>query len=436
MPDMPTIAAADATRAIAKILLPMAAGGAIARRPRAMRWVDRLDLDAGAVDEMRRLRAKYGPGPVQITPARRLALVLDPGDVHHILNNTPDPFRPDTKEKRGALGHFQPEGVLISTPEERIRRRPVNEAALQSGKPVHDHAAVMSEVIEAETQALLGHVGFAGGLSWPPFAIAWWRVVRQIILGASARDDSATTDGLLKLREDGNTSYLKPTRKKLRAEVLDSIKGYVDRAEPGSLAEMIARTPAGPDVEKHQQVPQWLFAFDAAAWATIRALALVSNSPEAAAKIREEFAGAEQGRPDLPYSRAVILESLRMWSTTPLLLRETSRETEWASGTLPARTSLVIFAPYFHRDPDNVPEADTFAPELWLRERTDADWPLVPFSGGPAMCPGRNVVLMVSSLILSRLVAEHDFTGRGFPIDDVPPSLDPFGLSYRAARVA
>lgn len=435
MSDSPAVTPADATRAIAKILLPMAAGGAIARRPRAMRLVDRFDLDAGAIDEMRRLRAKYGPGPVQITPGRRLALVLDPDDVHHILNNTPDPFRPDTKEKRGALEHFQPEGVLVSSPEERLKRRPLNEAALQSGQPVHDHAASMSKAISEETEALLGHLDFAGHLSWPPFAIAWWRMVRRITLGDSARDDSATTDGLLQLRQDGNTSYLKPTRKKLRGEVLESIKGYVDRAEPGSLAEMVATVPAEAGAERHQQIPQWLFAFDAAAWATIRALALLSNSPEAAAKVRAELAQAQDGRPDLPYARAVILESLRMWSTTPLLLRETSRDTEWASGTLPAGTSLVIFAPFFHRDPEHLPEADAFTPELWMRERTDADWPLVPFSGGPAMCPGRNVVLMVSSLILSRLVSEHEFTGPEFPSSAIPPSLDPFSLKFRAAAL-
>ncbi|ROR72528.1 cytochrome P450 [Bogoriella caseilytica] len=436
MTDMPAIAATDATRAIAKILLPMAAGGAIARRPTMMRMVDRLNLDAGAIDEMRRLRSKYGPGPVQITPGRRLALVLDPDDVHHILNNTPEPFRPDTKEKRGALEHFQPEGVLISTPEERLKRRPLNEAALQTRQPVHDHAATMSAAIEAETEALLGHVDFAGGLSWRPFAIAWWRMVRQITLGASARDDTATTDGLLRLRQDANTSYLKPTRKKLRARVLASIQDYVERAEPGSLAQMVATVPAEPGVERHQQVPQWLFAFDAAAWATMRALALVSNSPEVVTQLREELAGADQGRPDLPYSRAVILESLRLFSTTPLVLRETTTETEWASGTLPPQSSLVIFAPFFHRDPDHLAEADSFAPELWMRERTDADWPLVPFSGGPGMCPGRNVVLMVSSLVLSRLVSGHDFSGREFPAQRIPPSLDPFSLRFRATRRA
>ena len=116
-----------------------------------------------------------------------------------------------------------------------------------------------------------------------------------------------------------------------------------------------------------------------------------------------------------------------------MILRDTTRETTWASGRLPARASVVIFAPYFHRDDQALPEAHTFAPELWLRERTDRDWPLVPFSGGPAMCPGRNVVLLVASMVLDRLLAAHDYrplTGTIRPGRPIPGSLNPFGLRF------
>jgi cytochrome P450 len=69
-----------------------------------------------------------------------------------------------------------------------------------------------------------------------------------------------------------------------------------------------------------------------------------------------------------------------------------------------------LYAPFFHRDDTRVPEAHRFAPELWLRERTDDDWPLVPFNGGPAMCPGRNVVLLTASVMLAALTERHRFT--------------------------
>jgi cytochrome P450 len=56
---------------------------------------------------------------------------------------------------------------------------------------------------------------------------------------------------------------------------------------------------------------------------------------------------------------------------------------------------------------------------LWLEDRTAADWPLIPFAGGPAMCPGRNLVLLLGSVALARLI-----DGGKFPLEP-PTRLDP-----------
>lgn len=433
MTQSPTMSAPDAARALLNVLVPMVAGGAIARRPRVMGLAQRLDLDSRAVREMQRLRDRYGPGPVQVLPGRGMALLLDPADVHRVLNGSPQPFSPASREKRGALGHFQPAGVLVSSPQERVHRRPFNEQVLQPGRPVHDHGEHMAAVVAEEVDALLGHVDLAGELTWDSFAVAWWRIVRRIVLGDGARDDEQVTDDLLRLRKDGNWSYFKPRRTARMRRFLRRVEEYVERAELGSLAELTARTPAAPGTEPHQQVPQWLFAADAGAWSAFRALALLSTTPGATARARAEL----DCSPDLPYLRAAVLESLRLWPTTPLILRDTTEDTEWARGTLAAGSSVVVFAPFFHRDERNVPEAHRFAPELWLRERTDADWPLVPFSGGPAMCPGRNVVLLMASTVLGRLVAERRYAVAGAPLrpgEPLPGSLSPFHLRFRVDR--
>jgi hypothetical protein len=67
----------------------------------------------------------------------------------------------------------------------------------------------------------------------------------------------------------------------------------------------------------------------------------------------------------LPYLRAALLESLRLWPTTPVILRQSTRETEWDGATLPKGANVIVFAPFFHRD-DGLPFAHRFAPELWL----------------------------------------------------------------------
>jgi cytochrome P450 len=428
--QVPTASPRHALRALATVFLPVAARGAIVRRPPVTRLLDRIDADARAVRTMQGLRDAYGPGPVQVKVGpKRLTFVLDPDDVHRVLGGTPEPFRPDTVEKRHALGHFQPEGVLISPPEERVHRRPFNENVLDSGRTLHRIAGPASAVVEHEVGVLLEQLSHDRYLDWPRFSATWWRVVRRVVLGDSARDDERLTDQLLRLRSRANWSYLRPKDRDLRERFLSGLRSRLDRAQPGSLAAVVAETPHHPDTQPHQQVPQWLFAFDAAAWATYRALALVLAHPDAVLRLREELAQV----PDLPYGRACVLESLRLWPTTPAILRDTDEDTEWHGRLLPAGASLMIFAPFFHRDETRLPEAHRFAPELWLRSRTSADHPLVPFSGGPGMCPGRNVTLLVASQVLARILAAQDYRVEGHPLDParpLPGTLDPFRLRY------
>src|SRR5690606_3219211 len=178
------------------------------------------------------------------------------------------------------------------------------------------------------------------------FSRTWMRIVRRVVLGDSARDDDAVTDELLTLRRLGNLSYTSPRRPALRRRFLARLEDYVRRADEGSLAGVVAATPAAPGTEPHQQIPQWMFAFDAGSWASVRALALLTSSTAATARVTDELDRA----PDFPFTRAAVLESLRLWPTTPLILRDTTRETTWRTGTLPSGTSAVIFAPFFHRD--------------------------------------------------------------------------------------
>ena len=100
--------------------------------------------------------------------------------------------------------------------------------------------------------------------------------VRRVVLGDGARDDHELTDLLTRLRRSANWSYLTPTRRRL-GERFDRRSGsYIDRAEAGSLAGLVAKR-GGHGAVAPQQVPQWLFAFDPAGIAAIRTLALLAS---------------------------------------------------------------------------------------------------------------------------------------------------------------
>ncbi len=441
-----TASPSDTFAAVSEVLVPPIAKGVIIRRPGVLALAERWDVGTRAVQRMQRLSDGYGPDPLPLAiPGRDMALVLSNDDVRRVLGDTPEPFAAATSEKQAALRHFQPHGVLASHGPERQDRRAFNEQVLGSQLPVHHLAGSLLAKVVEEADVLAEIIGRTGRLRWEDYIEAWMRTVRRVVLGDAARDDHALTDDLASLRAAGNFAFLRPTPKKLRARFFRQLRGHLDRAEPDCLAGVMAETPASEMTRPAEQVPQWLFAYDAAAWASYRALALLGSHPDQAATVRGELPDDPTADPpDTEYLRACVLESLRLWPTTPVVLRETTAPTTWRNGTLPEGTSLVIFAPYFHRDDRYLPEAHRFAPEIWtgntggpqLGAITDDAWPLIPFSAGPAVCPGRNLVLLTTSAMIGTLLTRHDLRLQAphalDPDRDLPGTLNPFELTFNA----
>ncbi|WET82356.1 cytochrome P450 [Amycolatopsis sp. QT-25] len=421
----------DTVRVALRVVLPMLAGGVIKRRPRVMAAAQRLQLDRSAVHLLSELRSRYGPGPLRLrVPGRTFDLALSGEDVGEVLAAAPVPFNPSTKEKRAALGHFQPHGVLISGAVDRPPRREFTEEVLEPGRPLHHLAFPFATAIAEEAASLRD----GGTLDWDTFTVAWWRMVRRVTLGDSAADDDALTDALARLRKDANWAYAHPRRDRLHDRFRTRLIGHLERAETGSLAEAVAS--AGPAGERTMevvadQVAHWLFAYDAAGIVTFRALALLATHPAALERAGEEVAAADLTVPNqFTYLRACALESVRLWPTTPALLRESTAETPWG----PAGTTILIFTPFFHRDPGSLPYADRFEPGIWLDGSAAANPALVPFSAGPAICPGRDLVLFCASTMLAHLIRDRRFeltSGAVLgPERPLPATLDNFHLKF------
>lgn len=210
----------------------------------------------------------------------------------------------------------------------------------------------------------------------------------------------------------------------------------MDAAEPGSLAAIVARSGAGAGVDPVGQLPHWLFAFDAAGLAAVRALALLATRPEARERARTE-ATTGDGPRTLPYLRATILDSLRLWPTTPAILRDAARDLQLDGTdgpvTVPEGSAVAVLASAFHRDPD-LPFADRFAPEIWTDGTAEQYPQLVPFGAGPVVCPGQNLVLLVTSSLLAAVLRSTDpVLTDGAPLSPttpLPASLNPFGLAF------
>lgn len=411
-------------------VFPVLFGGVIARRPRALALIGRLGWEARGIAAAERVHRRHGPGPIRLLGRRRpIALVLDPSDARRLLEETPDPFSPAAKEKQAALAQFQPHGVLISDRAERPARRWRNEAALRTYDPQTLEVDRFQDVVRQETSALLSEREAAPGrsLGWQDFDPSWWRSVRRLVLGEAARDDQALIKDLYRLRRAANWSRLAPRRHVLTESFTHRVRAYVQLAEPGSLAFQAA------EVNAADQVPHWLFAYDAAGVTAMRALALLSVHPQVTAEVRAEIAA----RPADPFRwdllRAAVLETVRLWPTTPLILRESVRTTSWGDGShLPAGSLFALYTPYLHRGSPAGPAGDRFSPDLWSRGAT-THAPLYPFSAGPASCPGRDVVLLTVTSWLAAVLDRHRprlVRPHLRPDEPLPATLNHFGLRF------
>ena len=426
------LSVADALALLAEVVAPTLAKGVLIRRPWVVTLAGRLDLNGRAVRRLQKLRARYGTGPLLVRiPGRPLAVLLAAADIHRALRDEPGPFAPATLEKHAALAKFEPKASLATRGPERAERKRFNDDVLESGRRTHSMFDALAPAVAAEVEALLAEAG--PELDWGTWTTGWHRMARRIVLGAAAREDHELTDMLAKLRGAGNWSFAHPGRPALLRRFQERLAAHLARAEPGSLAARIAARANTAETAPVDQVTHWLFALDASGIATFRALALLAAHPEAAARARSEMAGPESPAAN-DFLRACLLESVRLWPTTPVILRETTADVPWPGGVMPKGTHVLVFVPFLHRDAETLPEADRFAPELWLGEPHSA---LIPFSEGPGTCPAHRFVPALGSLFLAALLRQRRVElrdpGRLRPDRPLPGTLDPFSLRFGLA---
>src|SRR5256885_12515315 len=103
-------------------------------------------------------------------------------------------------------------------------------------------------------------------------------------------------------------------------------------------------------------MPHWMFAmWETLASNTARALAAILAHPQVEQRVRHELAGADLTTPDgiasLSYLGACIQDAMRLWPTTPMLVRETLVPDTLGGETIPAGTQVLIWNSPNHRDP-------------------------------------------------------------------------------------
>lgn len=165
----------------------------------------------------------------------------------------------------------------------------------------------------------------------------------------------------------------------------------LDGADSSVLGVMLAgRSPAATDSASYQQVRTLVVAgHDTTAGALMWALYHIHRESGIRDRVMVELDGVAHSAslPDLPYLRAVVLETLRMHPAVPIVMRRLTAPLivgghQWRPGDI-----VGIAVPAVHFDQTVWPDPYRFAPERFL-SRSPTPFEYLPFGGGFRRCPG------------------------------------------------
>ncbi|CAD6256947.1 unnamed protein product [Miscanthus lutarioriparius] len=125
----------------------------------------------------------------------------------------------------------------------------------------------------------------------------------------------------------------------------------------------------------------------------------------------------EEDLADMPYLRAVVMETLRLHPPAPLLVPHQSMADCDVDGyTIPSGTRVIINVWAISRDPRSWENPEEFVPERFVDggAATDLDFKgndfqFTPFGAGRRMCPGINFGLATINIMLANLVYCFDW---------------------------
>lgn len=195
-----------------------------------------------------------------------------------------------------------------------------------------------------------------------------------------------------------------------RTQVRDLITRY--RATDGDHDDLMGRLLAAPeeltDAELADEVAVMLLA---GAETTSSALSwtiyLLCRHPDVLAAVRDEADNAPvngAGPPKLDLTARVILESLRLYPPSWVLLRSATTDTRLGGHVIRAGTMVILSSYALHRNPEFFPRPERFEPDRWSAGVTRHAY--LPFGGGATKCVGEQFALAEMAVALATILTD------------------------------
>jgi len=194
-----------------------------------------------------------------------------------------------------------------------------------------------------------------------------------------------------------------------------------DRGDLVSLL-LLARDEDGTGLTERQvrdEVTTLLLAgHETTALALTWAFMLLDGHPDVRRRLEAELVGVLGDRlalPEdlaaLPYTQAVLNETLRLYPPVYVTGREAIRDTEIAGQPVPKRHIVLISMYATHRDPRFFSEPEAFRPERWL-DGLDKRLPhgaFIPFGMGSRKCVGASFAMTETTLLVATIARRWRF---------------------------
>jgi cytochrome P450 len=181
-------------------------------------------------------------------------------------------------------------------------------------------------------------------------------------------------------------------------------------------AQLSEESQISPGLLRDEIMTLLLAGFETSATTMTWAICLLERHPEAWSRLVTEVDLALGGRTPqfddlaaLPYTRAVIEETLRLRPAKWAIPRMTTRTDEVGGFRVP-RGDIIVLVPYVtHRHPDFWVDPGHFEPARFLpANRRNIDrWAYFPFGGGQRKCLGMDFALMETELALGMIAQRY-----------------------------
>ena len=219
------------------------------------------------------------------------------------------------------------------------------------------------------------------------------------------------------------------------------------RSRPAAYADFVSKVVADAPGVPTDRLTHWVLASllaghrvpaAAGAWS----LMTVAERPRLQLGLQAE---ATQLADDLAFDRprtsgeyalatAVVLETLRLYPPTWLIVRTSSRRVALGGYRFEPRHNFLVSPYVLQRDPMEWPSADEFLPERWL-ERPRPQGIFTPFGLGRHSCPGRDPALHMLVVTLLSVVRKWTLARSDSPVRKDPrTALLPSGLRITFRR--